>query len=631
MSKKKNLHKSKIVKPQKKRLLYILILVCLLIVVISYIPVINAEFVNWDDNDYVLENPNIVSWNKFYHIITQPVHGNYHPLTMLSLAFNYSISGKNASSYHVINIILHMLNVVLVFFFVMKLTGNKHWIAFITAILFGIHPLHVESVAWVSERKDLLYSFFFLAGMIAYLHYLDKQTIFKIGVVFIFFLFSLLSKPAAVIFPIVLLVIDYYYGRLKKINTYFEKIPFLIFSFGMGLLTIYAQKEQGAIGDANDFPFHIRLLFGSYGIMMYILKTVFPLNLCAFYPFPAISQPLPLIYYFSLIFNSALLTYFIYALKKHTLIAFSLLFYLVNLLLVLQFFPVGSAVIADRYSYLPLLGIFLILGYYIQQWINSNANRIPVFAIVIVIISIVILFITTFNQAATWKNSAALWDKAILVSPSGRAYTNRGLIYKREGNFIKAMECYNKAIELNSKETDAFTNRGNIHFFNKQYDLALLDYNSALSINPQEITSLENRAATYSAIGNYEPALADISFAIKIEPNSKSAFATRASIFMSMKKYSESIDDFYRHLKINNDLDGSIWNTIGIAYMNMHEYEKSINSFTNAININPNGHFFYNRSYCYYQLQNKKQALTDVEKAIQSGITVDPAYLKSLK
>ena len=162
---------------------------CIILAFIVYIPVFKAGFVNWDDDDYVVKNYAITSFKNISDIVSKPVQGNYHPLTMLSLAFNYAVSGESPRSYHVVNLILHLLNVLLVFLFVRRLTGYKPWMAFVTALLFAVHPLHVESVAWVSERKDVLYSFFFLAGLHIYKVYperKDRQLSCRVGAVYSF-------------------------------------------------------------------------------------------------------------------------------------------------------------------------------------------------------------------------------------------------------------------------------------------------------------------------------------------------------------------------------------------------------------------------------------------------------------
>src|SRR4030095_5333324 len=184
------------------------LVIVLLFTFIAYIPALKAGFVNWDDPDYVSGNPLIKNISNLEMIFTTPIQGNYHPLTVISLILNYYISGFDAWSYHLLNIILHLANCFLVFRLALLLSRNNLIIAFTTSLLFGIHPMHVESVAWVSERKDVLYSLFFLAGLISYTRYIDKGSKKQYWLTVLWLILSLLSKPAAVIFPVVLFCID---------------------------------------------------------------------------------------------------------------------------------------------------------------------------------------------------------------------------------------------------------------------------------------------------------------------------------------------------------------------------------------------------------------------------------------
>ncbi|MEI6060254.1 MAG: tetratricopeptide repeat protein [Bacteroidota bacterium] len=616
---------------QDKKSYYWMPAICIILVLIVFAPVFKAEFVSWDDPDYVTTNQSIKSLSNLHEIITRPVQGNYHPLTMISLAVNYAWSGKDASSYHLVNILLHLLNVLLVFFFVLRLTGKKHWIAFITALLFAIHPLHVESVAWVAERKDVLYAFFFLAGLIAYLHYLEKQTRLKLSAVLGLFILSLLSKPAAIIFPLVLLALDFYYDRLKKPGAYIEKIPFLIFSVIFGLLTIHGQSVQGAVGDASTFPVHFRMFFGFYGIMMYLANTFFPLNLCTFYPFPAINNSLPFSYYLSPAISLVLAALFFFTFRKNKLIAFAILFYLLNLALVLQFLPVGSAIIADRYTYIPLIGVFIAMGYYFQKWADTNSGKPTPAAIGLLVLVTVILTALSYRQSVTWKKSASLWDHAISVSPSSRAYTNRGLIYKLENQNDKAIELYSKAIGMNKAEKDALVNRGNIYFNEHKYDLAIADYNKCLAIDAKEHLAIENRGAAYAATGKFDLALADMNAALKLKPESINGYANRAVVEQTLNQHQAAIDDFYTHMKFTPDETGIIWNSIGVSHLRLSQNTQAIDCFGKALVLSENPSFLINRATALLNTGDKQKARTDIQRAVQLGAKIDPVLLNKLQ
>jgi len=621
----------KIAPVQKKVNYYWMIIICIVLTFIAFAPVFKAGFVNWDDPDYVTSNQNIKSLSNFYKIVTTPVQGNYHPLTMLSLALNYAISGKSATSYHVVNLLLHVLNVILVFFFVLKLSGKKHWIAFIAALLFGIHPLHVESVAWIAERKDVLYAFFFIAGLIRYLKYIEKPGIINFLAVLVLFLLSLLSKPAAIIFPVVLLAIDYYYDRLGNSKTYLEKVPFLLISLIFGILTLSGQTAQGAVSSASTFPSHFRYFYGFYGIMMYIYKALLPINLCAFYPYPAINRFLPLEYYLSPILTLVIAIIFFAIFRKNRLLAFGIAFYYINLLLVLQFIPVGSAIIADRYTYIPLIGLLIIVGFYFQKWVDKNSGIPSPMAIAVLLLSTVSLTYLSYKQASTWKDNASLWDHAIAIKPSSKALSNRALTYKLEKQNAKAIELFSRAISINKAEKDALVNRGNIYFNEKKYDLAINDYNQCLAIDPNDKLAIENRGTAYAAIGKYDMALTDMNQSLKLNPGSINGYANRAIIKQALNQNQEAIDDFYLHMKNSPDENGNIWNSIGILEQKLDQNVKAIECFDKAIALNENQQFLYNRALSQLKLGNKQKARIDIQRAIELGAKFDPAFLKKIE
>jgi tetratricopeptide (TPR) repeat protein len=590
-------------------------LVCIILAIIVYSPVFHAGFVNWDDDDYVVKNHSITSFENLKEILTNPVQGNYHPLTMLTLAVNYAISGAQPGSYHIVNLLIHLLNILLVFLFVMKLTGNKPWLSFIVALLFAIHPLHVESVAWISERKDVLYSFFFLAGSILYLRYLKTGKIGDYLYVFILFILSLLSKPAAIIFPVILLAIDYYNGRLKAAKTYFEKVPFFLLSLVLGFLTLHSQKLQGGVGAAALFPFHFRFFFGFYGLMMYIVKVIWPINLCTFYPFPPVNHPLPMEYYIYPLIGAVLFVVLFFFYRKSKLMIFALFFFLINLILVLQFIPVGSAIISDRYTYLPLTGIFLIPGYYYQKWVDDHKGKLPTMGLFLLVVVSIIMSVLTFRQSGTWKDDAALWDNAIRVAPSSKAYLHCGMVYTRENRSDKALEMFNNAIQLNNLEKDALINRGNIYFDRKQYELAIADYNACLAIDSTTQLAIENRGSAYAATGKSELAIADMDRAIKMDPNTEKGYANRAFLYQAMNRDNEAISDFYKHMAVNHKESADILNSIAISYNKLKEFDKVLDVLSQAIALEPRELFYLNRAIAYKELGRMAEARADGIKA----------------
>jgi tetratricopeptide (TPR) repeat protein len=598
--------------------------VILLITFLAFIPALRAGFVLWDDPDYVNKDFFIGSSSNFNLLLTESIQGNHHPLTMLSLALNYAISGDNAWSYHLLNLLLHLINCFLVFRLALLLSNKNSVIAFTTAVLFGVHPLHVESVAWISERKDVLYGLFFLAGLISYTKYADTGSRKQYLLTILFLILSLVSKPAAVIFPVALFCIDFLRKRKLNFKLLVEKIPFFIFALIMGIITVLAQKEAGATGDEH-FAMGTLILFGFYGIMMYVFKMIAPFNLSPFYPFPPINENLPVQYYIAPVFFIGLAILIFATWKKNRAIGFGILFYLVNLLLVLQVFSVGSAVIADRYTYIPYIGLFYALGWLIDRYARGNIYK----ASYIIIPLTLIFAVLAFKQSTIWFNGETMWKQAVKVAPSSRGYSALGVIARKERNNDLALEYYNEAIKINLIDNEAFSNRGNIYFDQSKLDLAYNDYKKALSIKPDYYPTLDNLGALFALRQQYDSSLKYLDSALKIKPDYKPAYRNRGLTYMKVNRNEEAIKDFEKFLEYEPNA-ADIHNTIGICYRLLGKYQEALAPINKAIQLEPDPHFYMNRSYAYFGLKNMEQAKKDALTAKQGGIQIEANFARSL-
>src|SRR6266487_62393 len=301
-----------------KNILFLWLLLALAATAVCFFPMLKNTFTNWDDEYYVI-NDALLRGPDWQGIFSQPVVSNYHPLTIITLAINYGLTGLDPSSYLVFNFLLHLLNTALVFYFVWIISDKQIWVASMTALLFGIHPMHVESVAWISERKDVLYTLFFLLSLIAYWKYLQTNRSTGYWVCFLLFICSLLSKPAAIVLPLVLLLLDYWKERPFTKRVVLEKIPFFLVS---GLFTVITLKLQSvtAMTSLDLYPFWVRLFFASYAIIVYLAWFFVPYPLSAFHPFP-LPDHLGWTIYLSPIFLLALI-FLIWHLRKNRLVVF---------------------------------------------------------------------------------------------------------------------------------------------------------------------------------------------------------------------------------------------------------------------------------------------------------------------
>lgn len=528
----------------------------LVLTTIVFFPTLNNSFTNWDDGLYVTQNPHIQGFyiDNIKAMFTQPIANNYHPLTMLSLTLNYVFGKLNPSAYHFTNLLLHLANTFLVFLFAYHLTDKRLWVGIVTALFFGIHPMHVESVAWVSERKDVLYTFFFMSGLLSYLAYLGNSKAKYLGITLILFVLSLLSKPAAVVFPIVLWLIDFYKRREMGGRAIGEKVPFLVLSVIFGLITISIQTST-AVGSFSQFSFFQRIAFAGYGTMMYLVKLILPFNLSALYPYPvsSASQSLPALYMVAPVFALALLGGALAMWKKYRWITFGFLFFLVNIALVLQFVTVGNAIIADRYTYLSYVGIFLIIGIGVDAVLSKKSLKSWRMPILGILGAATLLFSgLSFQRCGVWKNSLTLWTDTIKQNNQNfLAFTKRGEYFYDKGDAKNALSNFDKAIKLQPKYALPYTYRGFIYLNTKNYDRALKDYDKALELNPNNFRSYNDRGRLHYEMKNNDLALKDYDQSIALNNQYDKAFNNRAIIHHLNQEYDKALADYNKALELN--------------------------------------------------------------------------------
>lgn len=547
---------------------------------------LSNNFTNWDDQFYVTENL-LLRGPDWKGIFSQDVVSNYHPITILTLALNYQWSALSPFSYYLVNWLIHILNVGLVFLLAYKLAKNSLWVAILTALFFGIHPMHVESVAWISERKDVLFTFFFLGSLLVYEQFSIKRNWKKYGVSFFLFALSLLSKPAAVTLPVALILLDWYQGRsLKDKKIWLEKIPFFVLALIFGMITLNIQAEK-AIALPEYYPVWQSAVFAMYGFGEYIIRFVWPFPLSAIHPFPAKGE-VPLSFYFPL--SITLITIFsaIYF-RKNKYLLFGILFYAINVAPVLQLLTFGNSIISERYTYVPYIGMaFALFMLFEKSKLSTQQKQIGIAA---ALIAGLLFSLVTCRQVKVWNNSETLWSKAIEVYPY--SYVGRS----NRGHFL-------------------YTQR-------QQYDAALADYNIALEIMPEHINSLDNRAIILLHQQQYQLALLDAEQFIRHNPEMARGYFLRAFTLDRMGRPTEAIADYTKCITLDPDVDEPYANR-GIIYYNaLKDFQSAKLDFDMAIQLNPTkGEPFLNRARCWVKFGNKGMALRDLESARQLGTTI---------
>jgi protein O-mannosyl-transferase len=589
-------------------------------------PSLKYDFVNWDDDVNIYDNENVVRFDV-NGIFTDHVIGNYNPLTTLTFALEYKSVGEKPFLYHLNNLLLQVLCTLLVFMLMRKMKLSFLG-SFLVALLFGIHPMHVESVVWVTERKDVLFGAFFLLSLIFYTDYLEKKKnlffILSLGV----FVFALLSKIQAVALAPTLLLIDYWYNRKIDRKLILEKIPFFLLALVTGLAGIWFLRQQGSLDTGTSFPLVQRLFIGSYSFVVYLIKSLVPWEMSALYPYP---HKISAVFYLSIIPALAIIAIPVFKFKTNKTFTFGILFFLFNIAFLLQVVGAGQGFLADRFTFIPYIGLFLILA----KKVESAAEKLPKqrsFIYTVLVVYLLLLTGLTFNRMKVWQNSETLWTDVIEKYPNTPLpYNNLGHYLRRQNQPERALENYNKAISLEPGKAQPYNNRGKIYFDRGEIDKALADYNKCIELEPNHVNALANRGAAFGMKQEWEAALKDLNKALELEPFHSNALSNRAFVWFQMQEYEKSIEDFSKYLTVEPN-DADVINTIGLCWFRLKNYNKALEEFNHSIRLDASkGAYFLNRSLVLNATGDKANALKDAERAMQLGFQVNNDYLNHLK
>lgn len=573
------------------------VLFILIITAICYLPIIQNKFTNWDDQLYITNNPLLIG-PDWPGIFTTNLVQNYHPLTIISFVLNHQLAGFEPLSYYLLNMFLHLANTALVFYFIWLISGNKKWVALFTALVFGIHPMHVESVAWIAERKDVLYTFFFLLSLIQYWRYLQEGKKLNYWYCFIFFILSLLSKPAAIILPLVLLLLDYWQGKQIGMMLLKNKILFFLLSAVFAVLTIGAQNQ--AIAGFELYPFWLRPFFACYTLMIYFFRFFIPYPLSAFHPYPSAAAP-DIIILISPVFVMALAILLWFNRKNKTVI-FGVLFFIVNLLLVLQIISIGQTIVSERYTYVPYIGIAFVLSMLLDKKFANNNFRWLIIALVTVVFGFM-----SFQRVQVWKNSNTLWTNAIHHYPKAAVPRKYRADYLAKTAAVTRDTTVAKALFLQGLE----------------------DCNVAIESKPNDAMAYEKREFINLNLNRNNEAIADANRLIELQPGSELAYYTRGMVYMRFRESEKAFADFDKAVKAKPDFHSAL-NNRGVLLLNYYQkYDAALSDFNKAIELNPAGDYYLNRSICYYKMGNMAKAKEDGLIAKAKGIII-PGNFRSI-
>ena len=583
----------------KKKYNYHIIIFLIVTSVIAFSPVAANEFINFDDNGYITENVRVqqgITLQNVQWALTTTYFSYWHPLTWLSHMLDWHLFGANASGHHLMSLFLHIGSVIFLFLFLYK-TTNHIWPAAFAAALFSLHPLRVESVAWASERKDVLNIFFTVLCFYAYAFYADEKKVSRYVLCMLFFVLAVMSKPMAVTLPFVLLLLDYwplnrwgnpYHENTKNgfssvIKLIGEKIPFFCLSLAASAGAIWAQSKEGTVASLDNVPFMIRTSNAIVAYVSYLGKLLWPVNLAVFYPYEYVLPPWKILFSAAVILVITLIV--MYYIRKKPFLFVGWYIYLGTLVPVIGLVQVGSQAMADRYTYVPSLGITFVLAWGIPSIIENQKLR-KRFLAPVAVIFLSLLMLLTWQQCHYWKNSVTVFIHAISVTKNNAlAHNQLGLAFYEQGRDREALYHFDKTILLQPAQDSAYNNRGAIYLKYGRTEQALQDFNKTLAVNPHYVKAYNNRANLYIQERQYRLAMEDLNEAIRLQPDYVLAYFNR-----------------------------------GLLSAGLGDYQKAIHDFDSVTMLNANHVYAYhNRASLYFNMGNIQSGCLDAQKACALG------------
>ncbi len=506
-----------------------------LLTLLIYGQTVNHDFVNYDDDFYLTENPfikNGLTWRGIEWAFSidfknsQWVPANWIPLTHLSHLISVQVFGLNPTAHHLINSSLHFLNVLLLFGFLTKATGNKKS-SLMVAVLFAIHPLHVESVAWIAERKDVLSLFLGLLALHSYLKYTKKKSILNLFQVCILFFLALTAKPMLVTFPFVLLLLDHW--PLKRIkfngpvffktnrNLIIEKIPFFLITVFSCWVALLFQAKANAISTFQSVSFLARIENALVSYWVYLQKSLWPLGLTVFYPLPKNEYgSLEVVFGFSITMAISFFAIFCNKEKPYFLVGW--LWFLGTLIPVIGLVQIGAQAFADRYMYLPSIGLYIAVSWELSSYQKLHKWKKTILSFVLGII-VFLLTLSSFFQVKHWENSVALFSHTLRHTKNNEtAHLNLGIAYSDSEYIDKKLEHFFKAAKINPNNHRTYYNIGDIFLKNGETEKAISHYKKALRIKPNFAKAHNNLGIAFSSKREFKQAAKHFQIAMTLDP-----------------------------------------------------------------------------------------------------------------
>jgi Flp pilus assembly protein TadD len=587
--------------------------VCLFLVLATltvYWQVGNYEFVNLDDDMYITENSHVqegLSRESATWAFTTTRLANWHPVTWLSHMLDFQLYGLNPRGHHLTNVFFHLVNTLLLFLVLKWMTGAL-WRSSFVAALFALHPLHVESVAWVAERKDVLSTLFWILSIWAYLGYVKRPGVKRYLLILLSFALGLMAKPMLVTLPCVLLLLDYWpleriqlgqaassrtapdppaviahTPRKQAFRLFFEKTPLFFLAVVSSVVTFLVQKGGGAVGALEAYPVRIRVANALLSYFRYMVKMIWPQNLAVFYPHPGQSLPMwqaagagLLLLLISIVV--------IRAGRRQPYLPVGWFWYLGTLVPVIGLVQVGAQAMADRYTYVPLIGLFIMVAWGVPHALRNYryAQSSLAFAATSLLVG---LMVCTWLQIKHWENGLTLFEHTLQVtSNNSQIHNNLGNVLTKKGRLQEAILHYTKALEINPNYAAAHSNLGVALADQGRFGEAIKHYSAALLLNPNSPETLNNLGVARYNQGDVPGAIENYMRAVQLKPDYAEAHNNLGNGLAQQGRLTEAEDHYRKALSIKPDYPEA-HNNLGVDLARRGKFHEAINHFTQALRL----------------------------------------------
>jgi tetratricopeptide (TPR) repeat protein len=623
----------------------------LVVVAAVYLGATRNGFVNFDDPMYVTANPHVQQGLTFQAIrwaFTTLEGGFWHPLTWLSIIVDCRIFGLHSGGHHLTALFIHATNSVLVFLVLHKLTGTV-WRSFFPAALFGLHPLHVESVAWAAERKDILSTMFGFLALWAYAEYAGsngpsvdsrpaqkRRTKLWYAQTLLFLVLGLMSKTMIVTLPMLFLLLDFW--PLRRISfpatgflgrpesgtpprsrslseLLLEKTPFFLLSAGLGLVTLIAQHQVHAMGSARLYPFTDRLANAVLSYGTYALQTFWPSGLAVYYPYPKAVAAIPLI--LSTFFFCAMSVLGLFQIRPRPYLLFGWLWYVLTLLPVIGLVQAGGQSHADRYTYVPLIGFFVILAFLTAEAVSSRPQLLRL-SVISGVAAVVVCAALTYRQIGFWKDSETLFEHALQVTHENEFVRNNlGTALVDKERTLEALVHFEEAVRLMPESPEARNNLGSALGKLGRYDEAIAQLQQALTLDPASASTECNLADAYSAKGDPTAAVPHYEQALKMKPDDPVIHFNLGLALATTSRFPEAISHYRETVRLEPH-NAMARNKLGVTLAMTGRSDEAVAELREAVKTKPDfAEAHCNLGIALVQAGQIPAAVPELEKALQ--------------